>query len=445
MMAADPKKQLSLLDSTCIIVGIIIGAGIYQMTPDIAKGASSGWGLLLLWLAGGLISLCGALGYAELAAAYPFQGGDYIYLSRAYGRWAGFLFGWLQVVIVKPGDIAVMAFAFAAYARVIYDPFAGITVSYDFIPWKSYAGLVVPAGQLLYAGGAVAVLTALNILGVREGKWTQNLLTLVKALGLLFIVGAALLSPVPSEVTAPDFTPLPPSLALIFVLFTFGGWNEIAYVAAEVKNPRRNMVRALVLGLLSVTVLYLLVNGAFLYSLGYRGIAASGAVAADSIAAAFPRRGGQIISALICLSALGAVSGLIFTGARVSYALGTGHRVFSVLGRWNARSGVPVRAFQRPKTLKCPDGNPAPCSCPAGNHGHRLDCGSGFLCQHHPLYRRGRLYLLSGHQYIRYPVAPQRAADRTSLPGNGLSASHPRILCRLCLAYLQLRIVCHRL
>lgn len=194
MMAADPKKQLSLLDSTCIIVGIIIGAGIYQMTPDIAKGASSGWGLLLLWLAGGLISLCGALGYAELAAAYPFQGGDYVYLSRAYGRWAGFLFGWLQVVIVKPGDIAVMAFAFAAYARVIYDPFPGVTVSYDFIPWKSYAGLVVPAGQLLYAGGAVAVLTALNILGVREGKWTQNLLTLVKALGLLFIVGAALMS-----------------------------------------------------------------------------------------------------------------------------------------------------------------------------------------------------------------------------------------------------------
>lgn len=344
-MAADPKKQLSLLDSTCIIVGIIIGAGIYQMTPDIAKGASNGGGLLLLWLAGGLISLCGALGYAELAAAYPFQGGDYVYLSRAYGRWAGFLFGWLQVAIVRPGDIAVMAFAFAAYAQVICDPFAGRAISYDWIPLKSYAGLAIPAGQLLYAGGAVAVLTALNILGVREGKWTQNLLTLVKALGLLFIVGAALRSPAPPEVNAPYFSPLPPSLALIFILFTFGGWNEIAYVAAEVKNPRRNMVRALVLGLLSVTVLYLLVNGAFLHSLGYRGIAASQAVAADSIAASFPRRGGQIISALICLSALGAVSGLIFTGARISYALGTGHRVFRVLGRWNARTGTPLRAL----------------------------------------------------------------------------------------------------
>jgi hypothetical protein len=119
-----PKKELSLFDSTCIIVGIIIGAGIYQMAPDIAKGAASWWGVLVIWAVGGLISLFGALGYAELATAYPKEGGDYVYLSRAYGPWAGFLFGWGQLAIIRPGDIAVMAFACATYARRIYDPLA---------------------------------------------------------------------------------------------------------------------------------------------------------------------------------------------------------------------------------------------------------------------------------------------------------------------------------
>ena len=118
-----PKPELTLFDSTCLIVGIIIGAGIYQMAPDIAKGVGGAWGVLGIWALGGALSLCGALSYAELATAYPEEGGDYVYLSRAYGSWAGFLFGWAQLAIVRPGDIAVMAFAFATYARAIYDPF----------------------------------------------------------------------------------------------------------------------------------------------------------------------------------------------------------------------------------------------------------------------------------------------------------------------------------
>ena len=100
---ATPKRELSLFDSTCIIVGIIIGAGIYQMAPDIARGAGSWWGVCAIWIVGGLLSLFGALGYAELATAYPVEGGDYVYLSRAYGGWAGFLFGWAQLAVVRPG------------------------------------------------------------------------------------------------------------------------------------------------------------------------------------------------------------------------------------------------------------------------------------------------------------------------------------------------------
>ncbi|MFH1919965.1 MAG: amino acid permease [Planctomycetota bacterium] len=344
-MQQAPAKALSLFDSTCLIVGIIIGAGIYQMAPDIAKGASCWWGVLAIWAVGGFLSLCGALGYAELATAYPQEGGDYVYLSRAYGRWAGFLFGWVQLAVVRPGDIAVMAFAFAMYARAIYDPFPGLVVPYDKLPFVgSFAEGAVPCSQLVYAGAAVVVFTAINVLGVRQGKWTQNLLTTVKALGLLAIVGVALIAPQAAP-SAQTVDPLPLSLALIFVLFTFGGWNEMVYVAAEVKRPERNIVRALVLGTVAVTTLYLLVNGAFLYTLGYAGLATSGAVATDAVSTIFPKLGGALISALVCISALGAVNGLIFTGARISYAVGAEHRAFRPLGQWHPRTGTPVRAL----------------------------------------------------------------------------------------------------
>lgn len=324
-----PKKELSLFDSTCLIVGIIIGAGIYQMAPDVAKGASGWAGVLAIWIAGGLLSLCGALGYAELATAYPQAGGDYVYLSRAYGRWAGFLFGWLQLAIVRPGDIAVMAFAFATYARAIWDPFAGTALPY---------------GQQIFAVAAVLALTLINVAGVRPGKWVQNSLTTVKAAGLLGIVAVAMFA-ARSTAGPAAVQPLPPSLALIFVLFTFGGWNEMAFVAAEVKDPNRNIVRALVLGTAAVTVLYLLVNGAFLYTLGYAGVANSKAVAADAVATVFPNFGSRMISALISISALGAVNGLVFAGARISYAVGAGHRLFRAVGRWHPRTGTPVAAL----------------------------------------------------------------------------------------------------
>jgi APA family basic amino acid/polyamine antiporter len=327
-MQIAPKKELSLFDSTCIIVGIIIGAGIYQMAPDIAKGAGSWWGVLLLWIAGGLLSLCGALCYAELATAYPKEGGDYVYLSKAYGRWAGYLFGWAQLTVVRPGDIAVMAFAFATYARTIFDPLAGHPA----------------VSQRLFAAVATIILTIINILGVKEGKWTQNLLTVVKALGLLAIVGVAVFSPQGQTSTA-TFDALPLSLVMVFVLFTYGGWNEMAYVAAEVKDSRRNIVRALVLGTGSVIFLYILINGAFLYTLGYNGLATSGAVANDAISTVFPKIGGKLISALVCISALGAVNGLIFTGARISYAMGTEHKTFKVFGRWHEKTGTPAWAL----------------------------------------------------------------------------------------------------
>jgi amino acid transporter len=334
-MCSAVKKELSVFDATCIIVGIIIGAGIYETAPAVASSVGRWWGVLGLWAVGGLLSLAGALCYAELATAYPHEGGDYVYLSRAYGRWAGFLFGWVQLAVVRPGYIALVAFVFARYAMALFGP-----VVLGGEPRGQYT-------KAIYAGAAVLVLTIINILGVREGKWTQNILTIVKVLGMVAILAAALAGPSasPTNTRVDVAEPLPASVALILILFTFGGWNEVAYVAAEVKDPRRNILRSVLAGMAAVTTLYLLGNAVFLRGLGHAGMVRSEAVAADMLKVVFPRFGGRIISALICISALGTVNGLIFTGSRISYAVGAEHRLFRLLGRWDQRRGTPLRAL----------------------------------------------------------------------------------------------------
>jgi basic amino acid/polyamine antiporter, APA family len=327
-MGATPRKELSLFDSICIIVGIIIGAGIYEITPTVAA-CMGGWvGIMGIWLAGGLLALTGAMCYAELATAYPQEGGDYVYQTRAYGKWAGYLFGWSQLVIIRPGDIALMAFIFARYAVTIYAPYKNM------LP--------------IYAVMAVIVLTLINILGVKQGKWTQNLLTIIKSVGILAIVAAGFLAaPVRQSVQAETsgITIDGFKLALILVLFAFGGWNEMAYVAAEVKKPKYNIVRALVIGTVLVIGLYMLINGSFLHALGQSGMSSSKAIAVDSFSMATPGMASKIISIIICISALGAVNGLIFTGARISYALGAEHRSFGLLGTWSPRFGTPVKSL----------------------------------------------------------------------------------------------------
>ncbi|HPZ84284.1 MAG TPA: amino acid permease, partial [Thermogutta sp.] len=178
----QPRRELSLFDSICIIVGIIIGAGIYETTPKIAGCLPNTQWLLAVWIIGGLLSFLGALCYAELATAFPHSGGDYVFLTRAYGRHLGFLFAWCELWIVRPGSIGMMAFVFARYAREI-------------VPINVAGSQQL--SLLTYALGAIGVLTIINILGVRQGKWTQNFLTTLKILSLIliFAVGMFLLSP----------------------------------------------------------------------------------------------------------------------------------------------------------------------------------------------------------------------------------------------------------
>ena len=347
MSAKAPTRQLTLFDSMCIIVGVVIGAGIYETTPLIASNVASPTSLLMVWVLGGVISLIGAFCYAELATAYPRDGGDFVYLSRAYGARAGFLFAWTEYWIVRPGSIGMMAFVFARFANQLY-PLTGP-------PFDSLGKLLAPSAEtpeavsfVLYALGSIVLLTITNSLGVKSGKWTQNSLTVAKVVGLIAICIVGLFfipthdpgnAPPPAASGSSNF-----QLALILVLFTYGGWNDLSYVAAEVRNPSRNLFRALALGVTAITVIYILVNVAFLKGLGLAGTA-SNTVAVDLLTLAVGDSAGRAISLLICFSCLGAINGTLFAGSRIYYAVGTEHELVSWLGSWSSRFDAPVRAL----------------------------------------------------------------------------------------------------
>jgi amino acid transporter len=323
---AEPQRQLSLFDTTSIIVGIIIGSGLYSTAPLIAAGADSKWMLFGIWAIGALFALVGSLCYAELATTYPLEGGDFVFLSRAYGRRVGFVYAWCQLWVIRPGSIGAMALVFASYAR------------------EALGMPEVPIGALAVA--AVLSLAGVNMLGVRQGKWTQNVLSSAKVLGLLAVIAVGFSTSTTPPVTVgreSSWSNL--SLALLLVMFTYSGWNEMPNVAAEVRDPRKNILRALVLGAAAVAAIYVLVNAAFVHALGLAGVQASHAVATDTVATRLGSGGGRAVSVLICLSALGAMNGMTMTGSRVYYAFGRQHTMFAWLGRWHSRLGTPVNSL----------------------------------------------------------------------------------------------------
>lgn len=318
-------------------MGIVIGVGVFSSASPIASSLPSAAAVLGFWLLGGLLSLAGALCYAELATTYPREGGDFVYLGRAFGPRVAFLFAWAHLVVIRPATVSAIAFAFAEHAL----PLFGFEV-------EAGAGLGLPA----VAVGAILAVTAVNAVGVRQGVWTQNLLTVLKVAGIALLIAAAFFVEPPAPVSPASPSPGTSnlSLALILILFTYGGWNEMAYVAAEVRDPARNLTRALVLGTVGITLIYVVLNLALLSGLGHTGLVSQPAPATRLMEqfgervglSPWPARG---IGLLISLSALGALNGFCLTGARISHALGQAHPEFGLLGRWSARTGTPVPAL----------------------------------------------------------------------------------------------------
>ena len=319
------KPTLRLRDVIALTVGIIIGAGIFR-TPSLVAGAASSEAVMLAaWVIGGTLSIVGALCYAELASAEPGAGGDYHYLMRAFGPRPAFLYAWSRLAVIQSGSIALLAFIFGDYATALYT--------------------LGPYSNAIFAGLVVLAVTLLNCAGIYFGTRAQNWLTIAEVLGLLVIIVAGLL-------LVPEASPQPVvggdasfGLMMVFVLLTFGGWNEAVYLSTELRDGRRRMGHAMILGLVVVAVLYLLVNLAYLRALSLGGMAASDAVAADVMDRAFGAGGAALMSAVIMVAALTSANATAITGARTGYALARTFPAFGWLSRWDDKRGTPVNAF----------------------------------------------------------------------------------------------------
>ena len=321
-----PAQLLSVADGVFLTAGMIIGALIFK-APSTVAGATSGTAdFLFAWVLGGLVSLCGALVYAELAARHPDTGGEYMFLMRGMGRGVAFVFAWARMTVIQTGAIAAVAFVFGDYASEIVR-----------LGEKSSA---------IWAAIAVVALTALNVAGTRESKRLQMAMEIALITGLVLFALAGLAlggSPKPAAGGGGSLGQF--GFAMIFVLLAFGGWNEAAYLAGEVRDGARNMLRILVWGVLAVTALYLLVNLAYLAVLGHGGIRESKAVAADVMRAVAGDRGAVLLALLVCVSVLTTMNAAIFTGARTNYALGRDFRFFGRLGAWRESGSTPANAL----------------------------------------------------------------------------------------------------
>ena len=324
-----PRALLRRRDAVAIVVGIVIGAGIFRTPPLVAQIAGDGGWALALWVAGGLVSLVGALCYAELAATYPHAGGDYHFLTRAFGRDVSFLYGWARATVINTGSIALLAFVFGDYASRLVD--------------------LGPRSPALWAALLVVALTAVNVASLAVSARTQNWLTVFEVTGLVVIVVAGfVVAPSASGetswfATTPSYGTL--GFAMVFVLLTYGGWSEAAYVSAEVSGGRRAILQALVVSLLVLTVLYVAVNAALLYGLGYAALAASKAAPADLVARAFGARAGEALAAFVAVATLTSINATMLVGARSTYALGRDWPALRRLGGWNATRGTPTQAL----------------------------------------------------------------------------------------------------
>jgi APA family basic amino acid/polyamine antiporter len=329
---AVPQKTLSLMDGLALMIGVVVGTGIFKTPSLVAANTGTDTIFFLAWLLGGAISLVGVLCYAELATAYPHAGGDYHFLNRAYGPKVAFMFGWARMTVIQPGSIALLSYVFGDYLSQLLPAFA----------------------PHVYAILAIIGLTTLNILGTPQGTWTQKVLTGLKVVGLLgILLAGAFFAPPPLAPKAAATQSGSFGLAMVFVLLTFGGWNEAAYISAELKEGWRKMVGILTLGLGVITTIYLLAGFTYLTGLGIEAMSQSEVVAADIMRRTFGEEGAQIVSLLIAVSVLAAINGDIFTGARTNFALGRDFALFGFLGRWREKANVPANALLLQGGMAC--------------------------------------------------------------------------------------------
>jgi amino acid transporter len=361
------RPSLSVWDGVAFVVGVVVGTGIFKTPSLVAAEAGSISGSMLVWVIGALASLIGALCYAELASTYPNVGGDYHYIDRAYGAAPAALFAWSRLLVLQSGSIAMQAFVVGDYA--------------------SELARLGGHSAAIYAAAVVALVTLANVAGLRQGRGIQRVLTVALIAGLLAMIATGLLGPAAPPEAAPPTggggsgSVAGLGMALIFVLLTYGGWNEAVYLSAEldVKDGRargaearrpqggepsirrgvsggsppdvearrshRPMVRVLLGALAVIALLYFAANAAFFHALGWSRVASSEAVGATLMHQVLGPYGAKGLSVLVVVAALSTVNATMFTGARSTYALGCACTPLRFLGRWEAAAGSPRRAM----------------------------------------------------------------------------------------------------
>lgn len=328
-LSNEPTKQLSAVSAIAIIVGIVIGAGIFK-TPSMVAGVTgdAGW-LIVAWVLGGVISLAGALCYAELATTYPHAGGDYHFLARAFGKPASFLYAWAKATVINTGSIALLAFVFGDYMSKVINLGAHSTA--------------------LWAIGIVVAMTLINLIGLHAASWVQTCLTMIEVTGLVCVVVAGFVLSGEAPASPALFSSSPSlgmfGLSMVFVLLTYGGWNEAAYISAEVRGGKRAIVPVIVISIMLLTLIYLLFNIAVLAGLGLSGLAGSKAVAADLMGKAFGPWGEKALGVFVAVAALTSINATMIVGARTNYALGRDWPALRFMGNWHAERGSPVAAY----------------------------------------------------------------------------------------------------
>ncbi len=329
---AVPAKTLSSWHAASICVGMVIGAGIFITTPLAAANLPSPAVVLAVWVFGGAMSLAGALCFAEMAAAFPDAGGDYNFLRRAYGEAAGFLFAWSRFAVIHTGSMALLAFTFGDYLAQV-------------APLGDY-------GSAAVAAAAIVGLAAVNLAGLKFGIGTQVWLLFVVIGGMTAVIVAGVwlaatgAPPAAGAATAGDASP-PFALgaALVFVFLAYGGWSDTATLSAEMRDARHGIKRALILGMSLVTVLYVLVNWAYLRGLSHLGLARSEAPAADLLLTAFGTAGQALIVAIVALTSITSMNAIMIAGARTTYAAARDTAGLASLRGWHVARGTPRAAI----------------------------------------------------------------------------------------------------
>jgi basic amino acid/polyamine antiporter, APA family len=331
----DLARVLRFPDLIFIVIGTVIGSGIFLVPGGVLRDSGGDIGIaLLLWLVGGILSLLGALTYGELGAMDPQAGGLYVYLRDSFGRLPAFLYGWALFFVIGSGSVATLAAAFARYVQ----QFVALG------PW----------GAKLVAVAMIAVVAAVNVRGTRRGADVQNWSTAIKT-GALLLLSVLLLALGRRSGGGADVavftTPLTPSLfagagvALVSVLWAYEGWHYVTFSAGETMNPQRDFARGIVLGTVAVIVVYLVTNLAYVAALGPTGVMESTRVAADAVNTLFGSPWGQLVTIPILISIFGAANGIALTEPRVFYAMAKDGVFFQTLARVHPRFGTPALAI----------------------------------------------------------------------------------------------------